>query len=608
MSLYLPRVCPSDPDTLGELNALDISSRHSAANSVCHLAPASFYERPEAFAQTFFLPRFKNVGRCTNAPAEEPLGFIKPTPPPYDPMSWAQLPFPEKSRQVCQAWALQGYGTPGFAYVVYALKVLLYIGGWALFCDRSGETWWLETAAFQKAILWSLFFEGLGLGCGSGPLTGRYFPPLGGCLYFLRPGTTKLPLFPKLFGPRRTPLDVALYFAHNVFLVRALLAPELTLSLLLPTLVLLPVLGVLDRTLFLAARGEHYYWTLICFAFAGDWIAGAKVVQAALWFWAGVSKLNHHFPSVVGIMTSNSPLLAFRWLRKRMYRHYPDDLRPSNAATLAAHLGGLTEFVVPIVLVLGTGGNLTLAGLMLMVFLHAYITSNVPMGVPIEWNFMMVYGGFFLFGKHAAVRLTDVESPWLAAFLVVAVGVIPLFGNVAPSRVSFLMSMRYYAGNWAYSIWLFKKDSYRKLDQHLVKSSKWLYDQLDLFYDRPTSVGLVGKVMAFRQMHLHGRALQTLVPRAVTQLSDYEFVDGEFVCGLVLGWNFGDGHLHSEGLLRNIQAQCHYEEEELRCIFVEAQPLFGKSLHYRIVDAKTGERESGELEVAELRRLQPWAT
>ena len=52
-----------------------------------------------------------------------------------------------------------------------------------------------EPIAFQKAILWSLLFEGLGLGCGSGPLTGRYFPPVGGFLYFLRPGTTKLPLF-----------------------------------------------------------------------------------------------------------------------------------------------------------------------------------------------------------------------------------------------------------------------------------------------------------------------------------------------------------------------------------------------------------------------------
>src|SRR5205807_1066323 len=56
-------------------------------------------------------------------------------------------------------------------------------------------SWWLRAEAFQKAILWSALFEVIGLGCGSGPLTGRYFPPFGGALYFLRPGTTKLPFF-----------------------------------------------------------------------------------------------------------------------------------------------------------------------------------------------------------------------------------------------------------------------------------------------------------------------------------------------------------------------------------------------------------------------------
>ena len=116
---------------------------------------------------------------------------------------------------VCEAWALQGYGSPLAVYAVYALKVLFYVWMWVVFCGFSpglghlatiGQ-WWLSPLAFQKAILWSMLFEGLGLGCGSGPLTGRYVPPVGGFLYFLRPGTTKLPLFPALpvlGGTRRT--------------------------------------------------------------------------------------------------------------------------------------------------------------------------------------------------------------------------------------------------------------------------------------------------------------------------------------------------------------------------------------------------------------------
>ncbi len=270
------------------------------------------------------------------------MSFLRPVPTPYDPLVWAKLPLAERGRLVCQAWALDGYGTPLAVYGAYAVKVGCYIAGWIFFCSftpglgrlANFGQWWLEPVAFQKAILWSMLFEGLGLGCGSGPLTGRYFPPVGGFLYFLRPGTTKLPLFPSLpllGGTRRTWLDVALYLALLVALTRALVAAEPGYWWLVPIAVLVPALAIVDRTIFLALRAEHYWTTTLCFLLAGNWIAGAKAVQLALWFWAGVSKLNHHFPAVVCVMTSNSPLARFAWLRKRMYRDFPHDLRPRGS-------------------------------------------------------------------------------------------------------------------------------------------------------------------------------------------------------------------------------------------------------------------------------------
>jgi Transmembrane protein of unknown function (DUF3556) len=544
------------------------------------------------------------------------VGLVQPKLPPYDPLDWVKKPLAERARMVCQAWALEGYGTPVGVFAVYALKVVFYVGMWVFFCslttDLGGaatiDRWWLAPAAFQKAILWSMLFEGLGLGCGSGPLTGRYFPPVGGFLYFLRPGTTKLPLFswlPILGRTRRSWLDVALYLALIVMLFRALLAPEVTPAMLISVALLVPLVGVADRTIFLALRAEHYWTMTMCFAFAGNWIAGAKAVQLALWFWAGVSKLNGHFPSVVCVMTSNSPFSNFAWLRRRMYRHYPDDLRPSRLAVAMSHAGTALELGVPIVLLLSPGGWSLVLGIVLMLLLHGYITSNVPMGVPIEWNVIMVYGGFALFWAHPAVTIFDLGSPLLAAFLLIMLVVVPLVGNVLPRRVSFLLAMRYYAGNWAYGVWLFRGDSYRKLDR-LTKSSPWVYDQLDRFYDRSTAVGLVGKVLGFRLMHLHGRALPILIPKAVDRFEDYEFLDGEIVCGMVLGWNFGDGHLHNEPLLDAVQQQCGFEEGELRCIFVEAQPLGRHNLDYRIVDARCGLLEEGTLDVRSLARCQPW--
>lgn len=549
--------------------------------------------------------------------------FLRPIAPPYDPLVWERLPFPEKARLVCSSWALQGYGTPLAVYLVYLLKLVGYVGGWVWFCGFTPGmgglaeigAWGWTGAAFAKAILWSALFELLGLGCGSGPLTGRYLPPIGGFLYFLRPGTTKLPLLPGaplIGGIRRNAIDVLAYAGALGLLVAGLVAAQPEPWLLWALAGALPLLGVLDRTLFLAARGEHYWTAIVILALAGGvgeaadgaFVPGMMWLWAALWFWAGVSKLNHHFPAVVGVMLSNNPFVRFAWLRRRMYRDFPTDMGPSRLATWMAHAGTLLELAVPVVLMLGDGGAVTWVGLALMLGLHGFIMSNVPMGVPLEWNVVMVYGGFYLFWAHAGVSAWAL-SPATALVVGVMGLVLPLLGNLLPARVSFLLAMRYYAGNWPFSVWLLRGESYKKLER-LRKSSGWVHEQLGVLYDRPTCVALVGKVMAFRLMHLHGRLLPQLLPRAVEAIDEYQWMDGELIAGLALGWNFGDGHLHGEQLLAAIQAQCEFAAGELRVIMVESQPLGGGTLAWRIADARDGLLAQGEAAVAELRGRQPW--
>jgi hypothetical protein len=166
--------------------------------------------------------------------------------------------------------------------------------------------------------------------------------------------------------------------------------------------------------------------------------------------------------------------------------------------------------------------------------------------------------------------------------------------------------MRYYAGNWAYSVWLFRGDCSRKLDLRLSKAAPRLRCQLSRFYDEETVVAVISKIMAFRAMHLHGRALQLLLPKAVANLDEYEYMDGEIVAGLALGWNFGDGHLHNLQLLRAIQKHCAFEPGELRCVFVESQPMARSSLAWTIADAAEGVLYSGIVRVGDLIGRQPW--
>jgi hypothetical protein len=202
-----------------------------------------------------------------------------------------------------------------------------------------------------------------------------------------------------------------------------------------------------------------------------------------------------------------------------------------------AHAGTAVEYAFPVALVLSDGGATTTIALAVMVLFHTFITSSIPMGVPIEWNVIMVYGGFVLFGHYADVNAFSIGSPLLIAYLVFALIAVPLFGNLVPSRASFLCSMRYYAGNWAYSVWLFKGDCWKKLDENLTKAAPGLRAQLEGMLDEEAIIASVSKILAFRSMHLHGRCLPFLLPKAVDNIDEYEYLDGEVVAGIVLGWN-----------------------------------------------------------------------
>lgn len=545
------------------------------------------------------------------------LSFLQPIPPPFTYEEWRKQPFAERLKMLCQSWALQGYGSPASVYVFYILKIGFYAWMWTFFCSFNAElgtigeigSWWYKIEAIEIAILWSIFFEIVGLGCGSGALTGRYMPPFGGFLHWLRPGTIKLPLFPKIpliGGDTRNLFDVALFLGFLILVIRAMVAPVITIEHIWPIIIGLPLLGILDKTLYLAARSEHYLIALVCFLFPEDTLSGLKIVWLAIWWGAATSKLNRHFPGVVDVMISNHAVLRFKWLRKKLYKSYPNDLRPSRLSAVLAHLGTATEYLFPLVLVLGGGGDWTWIGLVVMFGFHLYITSSIPMGVPLEWNVIMVFGAFALFGSYAEVWTFGVQHPLLIGVLVSSLLVLPILGNLFPSRISFLISMRYYAGNWAYSAWLFKGKSEEKLDVHITKVSQTLEKQLSAFYDRTVFELLLDKVIAFRHMHLHGRALHELIPKAVDNIEEYTYRDGELVAGVVLGWNFGDGHLHGTQLLRAIQKRCQFEAGELRCIMVESQPLFQPYMEWKIVDAKDGIVETGRVNVKALTELQPW--
>ena len=544
--------------------------------------------------------------------------------PPYDPDRIHSAPFPERIRLVCRQWASQVNPTPRSVMALYWAKYLfVFIGGWAIFQTFNANypgfssplQWAFTGTAFQKAVVWSIFYELIGIGCGWGPMNGRFKPMFGGCRHFLRPGTTKLPPFPSLpvfGGIQRTWVDVALYAANQLLLVRALVAPAITPDLLFPSVILIPLMGLGDKTLFLAARAEHYWVALTCIAVAlatgGPWISACKVIWCFIWFWAATSKVNHHFPSVIQVMMNNGPFFP-TWLKKRLFADYPNDLRVGQFAVFMARMGTLTEWTIPFVLAANLGPWVTIPMLCLMASFHGFIAINNPSGMPVEWNILMIYGGIALFGFHQDVSILEtVQMPWLLALVLFSMFVIPLYGNFVPSRVSFLLAMRYYAGNWAYNVWLFRKDEIGKLAR-LTKNAETTRVQLTRMLPDPKLVDTaLAMSLAHRFMHLEGRPLLEALPHAVDRIDDYEWIDGEMVAGMILGWNFGDGHLNDTSLLDAVQQQCGFAPGGLRVVMVESQPLFGRTMRWKIVDAATGVIEEGETEIDPMRAVQPYPT
>jgi hypothetical protein len=560
------------------------------------------------------------------------MGFIAPAPPPVELEEWKQLSHLERIKPLAQDWAINGFGTPSFVYLLYIVKLIVYTGGGLLVISATTKglgglgslsSWWTEPIVFEKAVVWTMLWEVLGLGAGSMPLTLRFSPMIGGFLYWLRPGTIRLAPWPGRVpltrGTTRTLLDVALYaglLASAAYLLLAHTSPAAGTAAgrLNPTAVgvLLTfgiLLGLRDKVPFLAARAEVYGNLMILFLFPlSNLIVAAQIVFVCIWWGAASSKLNRHFPFVVTVMISNTPWNRSRSAKRKLWRKHPEDLLPSSTGALAAHLGTVMEFTLPLLLLVSPSGPLLTIAVAGMVIFHVHIFSTFPLAVPLEWNVFMIFGILFLFGHYGSVAFSTLDEPLLIAILALTCVGIPVLGNFRPDLISFLPSMRYYAGNWATSQWLFLKDgnAEAKLDASITKVAPIAIEQLVKFYDRDLAELLMYKGLAFRSMHAHGRALNGLLSHAVDDVERYDVREGEVLAGVVLGYNFGDGHFHNEQLLAAVQERCGYAEGELRVVMIESQPAHSQRQHYRIYDAATGLLEEGYVNVADMVARQPW--
>jgi hypothetical protein len=568
------------------------------------------------------------------------MGFTKPDLPNVDPHAFVQKPLMERMRILTADWAENGLGIPYVIHTMYVGKLVFFYAilgitvatatsGLPAFWHVSG--WWNQPIVYEKAILWTVLLETIGVAGSWGPLMGKIKPKTGGILFWARPGTVKQPPWkwvPLTKGERRTWFDVALYLALLVSLAVPLFSPGVhsdSLSKALPAntsglvnpvllvapIVLLVLVGLRDKVVFLGARGEQYWPAMVFMAVLpfANMIIALKMLIVVVWVGAGFSKYGKHFSYVVSTMVSNTPIIP-KWLRRAHYKDFPRDLQPSRLAHFMAHVNGTAlEVIIPLVLFVSTNKWLTLFAAVSIIGFHLFIISTFPVGVPLEWNVLFCYATVFLFlgfPNQDGYAPWNMSPPWLALVIGAALLFYPILGNLRPDKVSFLPSMRQYSGNWASALWAFAPGTEEKLN----RLTRTTINQLDQFiaagYPPEWAEVVLQKTIAWRAMHSQARGLYSVLLNNLPDIDTRDVREGEFLCNQVIGFNFGDGHMHGEDMIRAMQSQTGFEPGECVIAWVESEAVFSGVQHYMLIDAALGVIQRGTWKVADAVAEQPW--
>ena len=565
--------------------------------------------------------------------------------PPVEPETFMQKPYRERLKTLTRHWVDYGFGSPKIIMLMYLLKLVFFfaLGGVLVGTLTSHlnplqpSSWFFQPIFYEKVILWTVLLECLGVAGSWGPLAGHFEPMTGGWHYYAKRGTIRLPPWPDRVpftkGDERTTLDVALYLALIASLVLALALPGVhthgidrhvagnaglvpPVAIIWP-IVLLGILGLRDKTLAIAARSEQYAPALVFMAFYPfvDMIVAAKLLIVCVWLGAGFSKFGRHFPNVVPPMVSNVPWLPVKVIKRLHYRNFPHDLRPSGFTERLAHGPGMFgELVPPLVLLFSHDHTLTLVAALFMVGYHLFIISTFPLAVPLEWNVVFMYLSVFLFLGYPAqdgYAITNMGTPLLLC-TVAGLLFFPVLGNLRPDLVSFLPSMRQYAGNWASAMWALAPGCESKLNERIVKPALMQKHQLQLRrpllgYDEQVAEVVMNQMLAWRSMHSQGRGLNSVMMRHLGgDIDAYTLREAEFSCNAIVGFNFGDGHLHDDRLIEAIQRRCQFAPGEFIVVWVESEPVFSGRQHYWVMDAAIGIIERGSWAVKDAVAELPW--
>ena len=520
---------------------------------------------------------------------------------------------------------------PQAVVIFYLAKSIVYVAlYWYIIRDSNHAVF--DELNVKRFILYNIIGDAIGLNATFGPLGFRSlrraaFVPL---FNFLTPGTITGPLLPEIRALRSRWL-VAAYAIYLALLVRALVAPTIGAAEVLPPLVLLAVIAPFDFVIAEASRLEHYGYMLFCLAF-DEWIFGCQCVQLALWTGAGISKLGPWFKAVPVSMAVNAPWsgLVPTFIRA-LHREFPRDVRPSALARALAAVGVAAEVSMGALCAFGPTRRF---GVLLTLGFHTFISLHLPFASVQEWNLFCMYASVCFFGHYTFTWPDDGVHPALAAGLALVLLVVPLVGQLCPSRVPFLYAYRPYAGNWFFAWHIVSKNGQPKLrslrtaeslffEENDPESSlaaacrkhmptAWLADRE--WHAQFVTVGLAAQLMQWPQYRPLLPIIEAMETRyGWTSADDYRLFFHMPFLALVHGWNLAAGYHLREGApyYAALQQTCGFEKGECLVVLFKPLSLLSRTAEFCVIDPADAATHGGDgimrgrIPYAEVERMQP---
>ena len=155
-------------------------------------------------------------------------------------------------------------------------------------------------------------------------------------------------------------------------------------------------------------------------------------------------------------------------------------------------------------------------------------------------------------------------------------------------------------------MWAFAPGAEAKLNR-VTRTAKNQVDQfVDIGYEPRWADVTMQRVISWRTLHSQGRGLFSVLLKNLPDIDSRSVREGEFVCNSLIGFNFGDGHLHDADMIAAVQREAAFEPGECVIAWVESEAFGSGVQHYQLIDAALGVVERGTWKVADAVEQQPW--